>query len=188
MTANQIKVVALKKFVDQGYIGTSLADIGDEVGIKKQSIYSHFKNKDELFLTVYEESIEHEINWMNEFFEKRNDMSLHDLLYEFLKQIKERYLNDYYLGLLLRMAFYPPTHLHDRVMGSFSNYLGALEQILLREFSASTVKLSVTSEQGMISYMNLLDGLIVELIYQGVEKFYTRLDISWQIYWRGITH
>jgi len=187
MTANQIKFVALKQFVDRGFTDTSLAIIGEEVGIKKQSIYSHFKSKDELFLTVYDEAIRHEIGWMSEFFEKRAHLPLNEILYDFLKQIKERYLNDYHLSLLLRMAFYPPTHLHDQVMGAFEKYLSALEEKLLRQFSSSTVNLSVTHEQGMIAYLNLLDGLIVELIYQGVEKFYTRLDISWQVYWRGIT-
>lgn len=187
MTANQIKLVALKQFVDHGYNGTSLADIGDEVGIKKQSIYSHFKNKDALFLIVYDEAINHEITWIHDYFEKNSHQSLHDLLYHFLKQLKGRYLNDYHLGLLLRMAFYPPTHLHENVMQSFGKYLGAIEQILLQAISASKETLTVTSEQGMISYMTLLDGLIVELIYQGVDKFYNRLDISWQVYWRGIT-
>ena len=41
MTINKIKKVALTKFIEQGYEGTSLSDVANEVGIKKQSIYSH---------------------------------------------------------------------------------------------------------------------------------------------------
>ncbi|RNB89790.1 TetR/AcrR family transcriptional regulator [Brevibacillus fluminis] len=187
MTANQIKFVALKQFVDHGFAGTSLANIGDEVGIKKQSIYSHFKSKDDLFLIVFEEAIRHEIEWMNEYFEKNMDSSLHDILYRFLEQIKERYFNDYHLSFLLRMAFYPPVHLHERVMGAFETYLQALEHVLQQQFSSTATPLAVTEKEGAISYMNLLDGLIVELIYQGVDKFFTRLDVSWKVYWRGIS-
>ncbi|MBD2807322.1 helix-turn-helix transcriptional regulator, partial [Xenorhabdus sp. ZM] len=45
MTANRIKAVALSHFARYGYEGTSLANIAQEVGIKKPSIYAHFKGK-----------------------------------------------------------------------------------------------------------------------------------------------
>lgn len=187
MKASQIKLAALKQFVDHGYTATSLANIADEVGLKKQSIYSHFTSKDELFLTIHDEAVNQEIAWLNEFFEKSDQTNLEELLYNFLLEIKDRFLNDYHLGLLLRMAFYPPAHLYDKTMTSFQIYLNHLEELLLKEISASTIPLAVRHEHVVISYLNLLDGLIVELIYQGIEKFYTRLEVSWKVYWRGIT-
>lgn len=50
MTSDRIKEVSLRHFARNGYEGASLAHIADDIGIKKQSIYSHFKGKDELFL------------------------------------------------------------------------------------------------------------------------------------------
>jgi len=187
MKASQIKLAALKQFVDHGYTATSLANIADQVGLKKQSIYSHFRSKDDLFLSIHEEAVNQEISWLNRFFEKSNHTHLEELLYNFLLAIKERFLNDYQLSLLLRMAFYPPAHLYERTMTSFQNYLNQLEELLLKEVSSSSVELSVKHEHVVISYLNLLDGLIVELIYQGIEKFDARLEISWKVYWRGIT-
>ena len=70
MTINKIKKVALTKFIEQGYEGTSLSDVANEVGIKKQSIYSHFKSKEELFITVMNDVIKEESEYLDYFFDK----------------------------------------------------------------------------------------------------------------------
>lgn len=58
MTANRIKAVALSHFARYGYEGTSLANIAQEVGIKKPSIYAHFKGKEELYFTCLESALQ----------------------------------------------------------------------------------------------------------------------------------
>ncbi|MEX3715857.1 TetR/AcrR family transcriptional regulator [Cytobacillus horneckiae] len=50
MTDKQLKKVALIHFALHGYEGGSLTLIAKEVGIKKPSIYTHFKSKEELLL------------------------------------------------------------------------------------------------------------------------------------------
>lgn len=53
MKSNEIKEAALKFFTIHGYEGASLSLIAEEVGMKKQSIYAHFKGKDDLFCKFY---------------------------------------------------------------------------------------------------------------------------------------
>ncbi|MDF2837936.1 MAG: hypothetical protein K0Q63_3576, partial [Paenibacillus sp.] len=56
-----IKEAALKMFSSYGYEGTSLAQITDEIGLKKQSVYAHFKGKDDLYLQVVREAFRTEL-------------------------------------------------------------------------------------------------------------------------------
>lgn len=46
---------ALKLFSDRGYEGVSMRDIASAVGIKAASIYNHFKNKEDIFHSIFGE-------------------------------------------------------------------------------------------------------------------------------------
>lgn len=52
MSSKKIRDVALSHFANFGYEGASLSKIAEGVGIKKPTIYSHYKGKDDLFLSV----------------------------------------------------------------------------------------------------------------------------------------
>ena len=44
-----ILAAATRLFTEQGYDGTSVDDIAQAAGVSKQTVYSHFKSKDDLF-------------------------------------------------------------------------------------------------------------------------------------------
>lgn len=63
-TKDKIISSALKYFLVDGYENSTIRTIASEAGIKKSSLYYHFKNKEELFITCIEyllESSEHHI-------------------------------------------------------------------------------------------------------------------------------
>lgn len=59
-TKEQIREVSLRLFTEQGYDGTSLREIAEELGVTKAALYYHFKSKEEildsLLATVVEEA------------------------------------------------------------------------------------------------------------------------------------
>lgn len=54
-TKEKLKQAALSLFARRGYEGTTMNDIAERVGINKASIYNHYKNKEALFIAVYQE-------------------------------------------------------------------------------------------------------------------------------------
>ncbi|MGG5178273.1 TetR/AcrR family transcriptional regulator [Bacillus sp. MM09(2025)] len=190
MKAQEIKQSALAQFVMKGFEATTLDDIVKDIGLKKQSVYSYFKTKEEIFLKVMEDTINNEIYFIRNFFEENSDQSSKFILNKLLMKYKDRYMiqEDLELKFVLRMAFMPPFQLRNTVMSQFHLYNHELERILIQIFEKEE-SISVSPKEGMISFSNLLDGILVELIYSdsNAEKFEEKLAVSWEIYWKGIT-
>ncbi|WP_141431761.1 TetR/AcrR family transcriptional regulator [Bacillus sp. 03113] len=186
MKINQIKQAALLHFVEKGYEGTSLSDIAEEVGIKKQSIYSHFKNKDDLFLAIMNQVIEKETQFLNQFF-THSHPDLQEHLKIMVLYLKERFLRNEEgnMKFVLRMAFMPPLHLKEEVVTSFNLYFLGLENMVKQSF-LNTTKFSHKASEGTLAFMTLLDGLFVALLYGGIERFEQKFPVSWEIFWNGL--
>lgn len=191
MTANRIKEAALNHFAEQGYEGASLANIAEDVGIKKPSIYAHFKGKDDLFLQVIEEVFQHEFMFLTTFFDSNEEEALSNRLYHLLVHYRERYEHNETVKFWMRTMFFPPTHVYEQVMSHVYAYLDKLEDLL-----TSMIDLSIKNEEispmdansAAVAFMCLLDGVLVELLYGGSERFEKRLHAAWYVYWRGITN
>lgn len=55
MTKQTILDRALELFMEKGYDGASMQDIAEATGIRKASLYAHFKGKESIFLAVFED-------------------------------------------------------------------------------------------------------------------------------------
>ena len=54
-TRQALVTAARRRFGAEGFAATSLDDVVADAGVTKGALYHHFKNKDDLFLAVYEE-------------------------------------------------------------------------------------------------------------------------------------
>lgn len=190
MTATRIKEVALTQFAKNGYEGASLADIATEVGIKKQSIYTHFKGKDELFLDLFKDVLAKELNFVVEYLDRHKHLSIDQLLNGFLIQYKDGYEQDDNTKFFLRFAFFPPSHLYDEIVKQGYKYLDTLEMMLIPKFdqaiAAGNIHSDVSSQMAAVAFLAVLDGMFVELLFGGAERTLKRIEASWFVYWRGI--
>ncbi|MFJ7995539.1 TetR/AcrR family transcriptional regulator [Peribacillus frigoritolerans] len=191
MTYNQIKNVALTHFTDNGYEGTSMAQIAEDVGIKKPSIYSHFKGKDELFLQVCSDVFADELRFVINFIDSNITRPIENFLFDFLMQYKERYEKNDYTKFWLRTSFFPPNHLYDQVINNVNEYLDKLEELLIPIMDKAMIEEKFSStigaERAAVAFLAVLDGIFVEMLYGSPDRLKKRLDASWYLYWRGLS-
>jgi AcrR family transcriptional regulator len=191
MTSEQIKKVSLKHFAKNGYEGASLAHIAEDVGIKKQSIYTHFKGKDELFLQLCRDASENEIRFVINFIEINQTQPIKDFLFDFLLQSIDRYEKKDSNKFWIRTAFFPPSHLNEMVMKVVYEYLDKLEELLIpiikKAMEEGEISSIIGEKRATAAFLGIFDGIVVEMLYGGPERLKKRLDASWVVYWRGIS-
>lgn len=185
MTINKIKVAALKNFAENGYDGGSLAQIADQVGIKKQSIYTYFKSKDELYLTLSKETMESELAFIGQFIEEHKNEPMKETLFALLMACENRFSWHDVTKFFLRSSFFVPSHLEEQLNEHIYFYLDSLEQQFTFYFQQQSI--AVSPQDAAISYLAMLDSLFVEMLYGGHERFLNKLHASWTVFFRGIT-
>jgi AcrR family transcriptional regulator len=191
VTAEQIKEVSLKHFAKNGYEGASLAHIAEDVGIKKQSIYTHFKGKDELFLHLCQDANENEIKSVIHFIESNQTRPIKDFLSDFLLRSIDRYGENVSYQFWTRTSFFPPNHLHELVMNMVNHYLDKLEELFIpiikKAVAEGTISSIIGEERATAAFLGLLDAILVEMVYGGPERLTKRLDASWYVFWHGLS-
>ncbi|MDM5220854.1 TetR/AcrR family transcriptional regulator [Peribacillus sp. NJ11] len=191
MKSDEIKKAALKYFTIHGYEGTSLSQIAEEVGIRKQSIYSHFKGKDDLFLSVLKDAKEMELSSYVEYFKMMRNSDPEETLYGFLEEMIKMFQEVESLKFWLRMGFFPPTHLYNEIQKETDD-LQVQQEALMEEIFRSWVSegaLNTGNARTLtLAYSGVIVAIMVELVYaDNRERVAEKLAASWSIFWRGIS-
>lgn len=173
---------AFEHFVRNGYEGTSLNTIAEAVGIRKASIYTHFKSKDALFLELLQDALDIECAYLLTCFSNDSISTVPGEAY--LYEIKSRYENAITSQFLTRIAYVPPTHLVDLVSETYQKYIGQLILLFKTELSQSMVD-PQDQELYTDAYLGILDSLSVELLYDGT-MYERRLHAMLMLYSRSL--
>ncbi|MCA1058541.1 TetR/AcrR family transcriptional regulator [Rossellomorea aquimaris] len=186
----RIKNVALDYFGQKGYEDTSLAEIAKEVGIKKPSIYNHFRSKEDLFVEVLEDLIASEVTAyrltegkMNHQEPLLNIRKLFDLFCHRLMTTKEALL-------WKRVTFFPPEPFKDLIQEHFIHFEKVTTSILVsvfREGVKQSLFQGITEDEFVASFLCLVDGVFLEHHYYTKEIFEQRIQSAWKVYERGVS-
>ncbi|MED3691749.1 TetR/AcrR family transcriptional regulator [Peribacillus butanolivorans] len=191
MKSDEIKKAALKYFTIHGYEGTSLSQIAEDVGIKKQSIYSHFKGKDDLFLSVLKDAKEMELSFYVEYFNIMKKSDPEKMLYGFLEEMIKMFQEVESLKFWLRMGFFPPTHLYNEIQKETDD-LQVQQEALMEKIFGTWISVgvlnSVDARTLTLAYSGVIVAIMVELVYaDNSDRVAEKLAASWTIFWRGIS-
>lgn len=182
-TATRLQDAALARFARQGFDATSMAEIATDVGIKKPSIYAHFRNKDALYLSLIPLMVTAELDYARSVLIGGETIRMQ--LRAYLQSIQLRFEDSFRVQFWMRALYTPPGHLHNQVMEPMHGFMDQLEAIVLAAITPSPL---VPNAQGLgaevlaRSYMGLIDCLQVELTYAGAAKFARRLEAVWAVF------
>lgn len=191
LKSNEIKEAALKFFTIHGYEGASLSLIAEEVGMKKQSIYAHFKGKDDLFLQVLRDAKETELSSKLQYFSKVDSKNPEKDLYGFLQLVIDLFQKNEHIKFWLRMSFFPPAHLEKEIGQEVIDIEEKVQAILECKFQ-DWINAKLIVEDAAITptyaFLGVVDSILLELVYGNDEKrLKDKLAASWKVFWRGIS-
>ncbi|MEK3805999.1 TetR/AcrR family transcriptional regulator [Bacillus sp. FSL H8-0547] len=187
MKSEQLKEIALKQFALNGYQGASLAAIAEKAGIKKQSIYSHFKSKEDLFIQTFYDSVQKELDFIEKYL-SGSRTSIRCMLNQFLFSYLNRYGENSNMKFFLRTSFFPPVELEGQVKEGTEKYITGLEFLFYKLFEKyGRLQDEITAEKACVTFLTIMDGLLVELLYGGSDRLEKRLEHSLEVFWRGIS-
>lgn len=100
----QIKGIALKLFIDNGYSKTTMDEIVQAVGMSKGGMYHHFSNKEEIFLELLKDGNEYRKNLVVEYM-RENSQSRNEKIVEMLldKILDKNQYKDLYTVFLMEI-------------------------------------------------------------------------------------
>ncbi|TCP31216.1 TetR family transcriptional regulator [Scopulibacillus darangshiensis] len=190
MKSNEIKDAALKYFTMHGYEGATLSQIAEEVGMKKQSIYAHFKGKDDLFLHVLRDAKETELSSKLQYFSEIDSQNPEKDLYGFLQLVIDLFQKNEQIKFWLRMSFFPPAHLAkaiDKEVIDIEEKVQAILESKFQDWIDAKLIVGDTAKMPTLAFLGVVDSILLELVYgNDEERQKYKLEASWSVFWRGI--
>lgn len=192
MKSEEIKEAALKYFTLHGYEGASLAQIAEEVGMRKQSLYAHFKGKDDLFLQVLRDAKETDLTLVFQYFSKLDSQHPERDLYRYLQWIIDSFQQSEQLKFWLRMTFFPPAHLAQAVEEEVIDIEQKIQAIIESKFQDWIDAKAIFHDRAKtptLAFLGVVDCILIELVYGNDDKrLKDKLEALWTVFWRGISH
>ncbi|MFF2876538.1 TetR/AcrR family transcriptional regulator [Gottfriedia sp. NPDC057991] len=189
MTKDKIIAAALALFSKNGYEGTSLTEIAKAVGIQKPSIYNHFKSKEEIFLTIYENILWLHVKKVDELMGEIRELSAKEQLYQILNVTFEYYIEfEEQSTFLNRAVFFSPESLKEQLHTQFMESEEAMSTILRSVIDKGIKNGEIRTgnvEDFVMSYYCLIDGIFIELSYYGAKKMKPWISNIWRNFWYG---
>ncbi|MDQ0198729.1 TetR/AcrR family transcriptional regulator [Neobacillus ginsengisoli] len=190
MTKDKIIAAALALFAKNGYEGTSLSEIAKAVGIQKPSIYNHFKSKEEIFFTIYENILWFHVHKVEKLIEDIKGLNAKEQLFQILDLTFQYYIDyEEQSTFLNRAVFFPPENLKEQLHEQFMVSEEAMSAILRTVINKGMENGEIRKgniDDFIISYYCLIDGIFIELSYYGVEKMKPRILNIWTNFWFGL--
>ncbi|MFO7881096.1 MAG: TetR/AcrR family transcriptional regulator [Kosmotogaceae bacterium] len=165
-TKEKILRKSLTLFSNKGYSGTSMNEIAKTVGIKKPSLYFHFKSKKEIFITLFDEVVKDHLSEVKKILNNIDELSTKKKLYGFFKGYLEYCKNSDYVEFWNRIYYFPPAEFGEEIYektAKVENYMeNELELIIKSGIKNKEIKCD-DPKKLLTSYYYMLLGFMLSL-------------------------
>lgn len=186
MSARDIRLAAIRLFGQQGYTATPLTAIAAAVGIKAPSLYAHFRSKEDLFRTVFDEAVRMELQELMA--AMTPEASASDGLRRYLEETAGRFESSLHLPFLLRSIYLPPAslaaHIRERDQVFSAELVRRVEEALLRQ--TESAPLGMSPAEAALAFTGILRGIHAELLYAGPGPAQRLTQALWRTYARAL--
>lgn len=179
-TAARIQEAALARFARHGYAAASMTDIAGDSGIKKPSIYTHFKSKQELFHSLLQLSLRRELAFAGRQLQPSGYTA--ETLRGFLEAIPTRFTDSVHLRFWIQTVCLPPPALDSEISAYKTMYYASLHNLVRHVLEQG----GIADEQFTAAYLGIIKGLYADLLHNGTENVYSTLTALWNIFARAL--
>ncbi|MFM2485887.1 TetR family transcriptional regulator [Celerinatantimonas yamalensis] len=168
---------ALKLFCEQGMTETSLTDIATTAGVTRGAIYWHFKNKNDLFITIWEEFCEPLSNLIDSSIREDEPDPLGKLRF-FLMALLDRMSRDptqrqiFIILFSLDKSHQDIVEIHQHTHVKYQQFLQDLEQSLTNAIKRGQLSPTFNSRIGAHLISATINGYILKCIQDNDSKFH----------------
>ncbi|MBM7620830.1 AcrR family transcriptional regulator [Bacillus tianshenii] len=188
-TYDKIKKSALQLFAQRGYYGTSLNDVANMVGIKKPSLYAHFKNKDELYKSIIIELVDVFTKKITLTHQNSKQQSTKEQLLGMVISMVDFWKDEEFGLLYKRSMLFPEEQFqaltHEQFVKSETHTTEILNRIFTEAISTEQI-----GEQPILPLIDafycLIDGLFVQRFFYEPEDYEAKVSHAFDHYWKGI--
>ena len=177
-------------FSEKGY-NASMADISKKVGIKPQSIYSHFESKDEIVWIVLEREIDTKFEFLRGKIEKSKNESCEVALKKIAFAIYD-YFNDYKkLKFWRNISLIQNEEIRKKCQEKIRFSEGSNRKEMVSIFQVGAEKREIKSnhlEGVMILYLSMIQGILDGMLLYNDSRVDMKdyAKITWDAFWDGI--
>lgn len=193
MSYGKILNASFEIFAEHGYMGTSMSQIAEKVGITKAGIYSHFKSKQQLFSEVVRKEAESLHSILDEFVEVNltiiENKSTKDLMYKYVKVIFDQITKDNLTKRLWSMLMFNPTPYFSNIiedeMKQINMKLYDIQELIFKHGIKTNEIVDIGLENLIYTFSSFIEGNIGMLLYTNLFS-YDKLNLSFDIFWKSI--
>lgn len=187
VTKQHITEAAFKLFALKGFYETSTENIANALGIKKQSLYSHFKSKGEIILAVLQEHAEHINKEIEKIIGTNSDKSTEALLKSIFEKICVYFSQRDRLLLWKRIRCLDENGEYKEILQNIYSQLkyiihvelGGILKIEYPHFNSPEIFRSFFT-----SYIILISGYMDWMLFVGYDS--NTIESTWENFWQGM--